>query len=297
MLRIAVAIACLLFGIVTVCADPWWSESYGRPTEAADSEQHKAAGAQEPPADHHRGTQGSPFIVKVLDPPNGDSIAQELAKDRDERASNDTATLRLTIMLVIVGLIQAGAIIYTALVTNKVANATKTAAEALPILERAYIFMVPIFSLSPPLEFPPVTRLDTADNPPPPQTFIVDYYFINHGKTPAIIKRIQARCAFAESIHTELGVLHTILINDDVALASGARFPRYASLHEERDWNSGDNEKTTALNNGDIRFRFWGVVVYDDIFGKEHVTIFNWAYSMMTGQFFASGGAPYNQRT
>jgi hypothetical protein len=47
----------------------------------------------------------------------------------------------LNILLVGTGLLQAGALVFTAVVSNKAANAAKAAAEAIPIMERPYIFI------------------------------------------------------------------------------------------------------------------------------------------------------------
>jgi hypothetical protein len=47
----------------------------------------------------------------------------------------------LNILLVVTGFLQAGALVYTAVVSNKAANAAKAAAEAIPTMERPYIFI------------------------------------------------------------------------------------------------------------------------------------------------------------
>jgi hypothetical protein len=133
MLRTAFALCLLIAGLKPALADQWWRESYDpsrRPTEAGQSQQSNSYTANKPTENHKDEAQTPPLVVDLLNPPNGSSITEELAKDREQRASDNKSVWIFSLFLVIVGIAQAGAIIYTALVTNKAANAAKDAANA-----------------------------------------------------------------------------------------------------------------------------------------------------------------------
>jgi hypothetical protein len=90
-----------------------------------------------------RGTEASPFAVKLMNTGQSDAQAAENkqranAKVMFERDATNK-TINLTLGLVIVGILQAFAILYTALVTNKAANAAKTAADAAITGQRPWI--------------------------------------------------------------------------------------------------------------------------------------------------------------
>jgi hypothetical protein len=82
-------------------------------------------------------------------------------------------------LLVATGLLQAIALGFTALVSNKAANAAKAAAEAIPTMERPYIF---IHGIS--------FRAGQGEQSAPRITYNVS----NNGKLAAIVENVSIRC-------------------------------------------------------------------------------------------------------
>jgi len=81
--------------------------------------------AQNRPTENERGTKEAPLIVEMTNPPNGDAIAAEMQKNREDQAAENR---RFNIFLIAVGILQAVALIYTSWTARKAANAAKAAA-------------------------------------------------------------------------------------------------------------------------------------------------------------------------
>jgi hypothetical protein len=103
------------------------------------------AAQQQPTADDNRGTKDAPLIIEMTNPPSGDAIAAEIKKNRDNQAADDRRSLIFNFLLVAVGVLQAGALIFTIFVTNKAANAATLAADVakdtLIATQRPWIFV------------------------------------------------------------------------------------------------------------------------------------------------------------
>src|ERR1700730_11898652 len=95
--------------------------------EIASPDQQKPAAHDQPPTDHERGTPAAPLIIEMNNPPNTNAIANELKKNRDNEATQEGRSFIFSLLLVLVGMGQGGVLLYTALVTNKAANAARDA--------------------------------------------------------------------------------------------------------------------------------------------------------------------------
>jgi len=109
--------------------------------ETSDKHQGTADTQKQQAAEDKRGTSESPVIVKVLDPPDANAKTDQDAEDRKERRANEGWNWRFNFLLVLVGVGQGGVLLFTALVSNKAANAAKVSADAVVSQLRAYISM------------------------------------------------------------------------------------------------------------------------------------------------------------
>jgi hypothetical protein len=228
-----------------------------------------------------------------------------------------------TAALVVVTVILIGTGIYQGLHLGRAANAAKDSADALPVLERAYVF-IRINSgvvdwirgiVESELAFRDknVVRAGVSRVP------IVDYQIINHGKTPAIVQAMSADLV-------KSAVLLDIRYNDDVTpgeivIPAGESFPPAADGRHALITYSGpitnyhkicrlaksdasgnktdieiDGRAAEALKEGRTFLWFYGHVVYEDIFGEERETCFCWRYDGRAGTF-QQHGRKENRRT
>ena len=107
--------------------------------EARSQNQQIPATQNQPSPEHERGTLESPIIVEMVNPPNGDTIAAEIKKNRDDQTAENWRAFIFNCLLVAVGVLQGGALIYTASVTFKAARSADRAARFFKSAERAHI--------------------------------------------------------------------------------------------------------------------------------------------------------------
>lgn len=260
--------------------------------ETGQPNQSKTQAAQQPTTDHDRGTRNSPLVIEMTNPPNGDAIAAEIKKNSEDQSAQDWRSIVFNSLLVAVGVLQSAALVYTALVTNKAANAAKAAAEHIPNVERAYILVKDMKAHIPP--GPPWP--DAV-----PRHVLVDISFRNYGKTPANISVAQILVQVSDHIPTDKDASRTI--NDPAA-----KLEIYAILgsgDSDRDWpvrNIPSDEPVTPqslhqLADGTKHLYCWGKVLYRDIFGKENPTKFCFRYDMKRKEFGPVGGFERNKST
>jgi hypothetical protein len=221
--------------------------------------------------------------------------------------SADWAIVWATLLL---GAITLGLALYTALLyrTTKVSSkAAQEGAEALPKLERAYLFEevemdtgTGVVEMQLRIAEEPDELIDTGfgrglrvKQPVSPLQY--SFKLVNYGKTPAVIKSITCGADHfnadfldrpsawqAERIETEKvlppGKAYTGQIIDNIPLDKAAL---------------GENKK------GRMFFKVYGKVVYEDVFGKTHETSWYWAYNGVADTFhpFRSAGQDYNYQT
>jgi hypothetical protein len=184
-------------------------------------------------------------------------------------------------------LIRADQLARRALIANRQsALAAKRAAEALPAVERAYVFIFP--------------ELEFWDDLPHSSgvgkyasRIGVKFRLENHGKTPAAIQSISARLKVLDDPpDNRLHVTVSILPGERILKSGGDWVPDASPVNCNIDEATADRiEKREEI------IWFYGSILYLDVFGTEHVTRFRWSWSPILEVFTARGDAPYNQRT
>jgi hypothetical protein len=166
------------------------------------------------------------------------------------------------------------------------ADAAKKSADALPILERAYLFVE--FSDS---NIQEVLAMYT-DNAST-RRIKVRFTIFNYGKTPAIVKAI-----FRTLLHIDGGMgepfyVESVLIEDEIIIASGAR----TEIYRVEDQRVLTDDGAVAIKERRCLVLFFGKVEYEDVFGNPHETTFWRRYEPGNNQMPQYGGKQYNKRT
>ncbi len=142
-------------------------------------------------------------------------------------------------------------------VTHTAANAAKSAAEALPNVERAYLFLASEF------------RHSQKPNAIPGTGDIIEaqFAFKNYGKTPAILTRIEAEVRTVTALPTELRE-RAVEIPPGLVIGSGEATPYFTAR------NLIVADDLPKIRTRERLVIFVGMVEYRDIFGKLHKTGF-----------------------
>jgi hypothetical protein len=169
--------------------------------------------------------------------------------------------------------------------TRIAAEAAKDSADALTQSERAQLFVIiqnqSIEGLIVPIRRSIQTNECRDENEIVRQNreTTVQCVFKNYGKTPAIVKEINLRLAYHESLPTEPVYIPRDTVLSEFMIAGG----------DETDTQQCELEGTltTAQAYRVVRAQnyiwFYGRVVYDDIFGREHQHRFLWRYGGARG--------------
>jgi hypothetical protein len=164
--------------------------------------------------------------------------------------------------------------LFTAL---RAAKAARTTAKALPMLERAYVFLD---------DDPCLTH---GDQRGPRGGLKVGFQFglKNHGRTPAVIRWINIRHQYLpeppEGVYDEAGPGEGRILGAGAAL----RFDHEDTIIPGADWDKAEA--------GDGSIWLHGRVVYWDIFKAQHETYFCWRYDHAGGAFSIADGASLNR--
>jgi hypothetical protein len=238
--------------------------------------------------DDKRGTEEAPLVVEVTNPPNGDAIAEEIKNYAGAQAQEGRETFVLNCLLVGVGMLQGAALIYTALVSNKAANAAKTAAEVIPVMERPYVFLHEM-------------RPDLFGTQHYTSGAAVTVVFHNHGRTPANIAVAKVITRFLDHVPTpadepsvsdKTNDLEKITIERVIGAGKNWEVdpPSYAI-------EKLDHAQSEQFRAGQMHLYCWGEIRYRDIFGKEHPTVFCRRLDLKRHRFDPVGGWDRNQGT
>jgi len=168
--------------------------------------------------------------------------------------------------------------------TRKATEAAVAAAEAIPKLERAHLF---IHSVGVKWSAIPSTLASKAYN----GKAVSDFQFINYGKTPAIIKSLSARLIVSSSPPNT--IVHNPNVPDmyDSVIEPGKRW--YPNPCRELQI---DEEQSNAISEREAFVWLYGSLVYDDIFGDQHITRFQYKAFGFGGEM-TQEDREYNERT
>jgi hypothetical protein len=168
------------------------------------------------------------------------------------------------------------------------AEAAKASAESVPNVERAYVFLrIERISFQ-------LRRIDTPSMRSPASSLSARFNFVNHGKTPAVIREIRA------------GVRRLPGDLPEDAWVEEARFPLAVNVlgsgqaFEGGGFQVGDEEAMTddaadLITAGGLFIYFYGHLVYQDVFGNDRETQFCWR---LTREHLEEwGGRAHNYRT
>jgi len=172
------------------------------------------------------------------------------------------------------------------IVTNKAANAAKTAAEALPILERAYTF----FTSATSEEIEKYIAED--DEKVEYYNVTIKYTYANNGRTPAIIKSLKFGAKYIEKRFPQ---------KSDVII--GGDLPADIVVTDKR----GDISGTVHFQISGIEIQkakhtvghifFWGEIGYEDVFDRYHTTGLCCQWHFRQSRFVISKSKELNYRT
>jgi hypothetical protein len=241
---------------------------------------------ESPPApSDDRGTDSRPLVIRgnvstsLPPPPTKEQIeaARHKAQD-DHRLTVATEELAwLTGALAAIALLQLVAFIWqlrlterTARDAEQAANAARVSAEALPKIERAYVFVEVLFAGGVPIE---------------DGRFGLDFIvrFTNHGKTPAIITLTRAYTLWSETPPTELVRTERAQREVPQGMVIGADGNYDLPLREVIDGGEwGDIHDVVR------RLYIVGVMEYEDVMGVSHRTGFCWHTYPLEGEIRTS---------
>lgn len=174
------------------------------------------------------------------------------------------------------------------------AEAAKKSAETLPRLERAYLFLQVTGQN---LKF----ALDMSERAQAAHTIAttrptVQFTFKNHGKTPALLKELTVVLEIPNDIDGPIEYTQRKEITGDDVIPAGGETQQF-----EETVVPGliYTQTIESIRQGRHGFRFFGRVVYEDIFQQEHETRFFWVYYGSVDRFqpHRDSGKPYNLRT
>ena len=221
--------------------------------------QEKPHTTPQPPYNDKRGTKDTPLIVEMANPPNGDAIAAEIKKNRDDQSTENRRSFIFNTLLMVIGLLQGGALIFTALVSNKAANAAKASADAVVSQLRAYVFVT-------------AARIHGFEQDGPPRLQI---RISNRGQTPAYRLTHKHGITYREaSVSRFRGDLFP---PDEEAPISVATLAPGIIQDAFIDVPLTPEHKATIRNGTHALFAY-GEIRYNDAFGKQRTSNYRLMY-------------------
>ena len=140
--------------------------------------------------------------------------------------------------------------------TKKAANAAKKAADALPVVERAYIFITTI-------SLPKIIKENIYE---------VSIIISNVGKTPAILSQIKSACILSERYPSKHGGIQGEFPRGGAIVPANDRM----EIKVKAKITKNDSEKIQAK---EIKLLCCGLIAYSDIWKVKHETGFCWEFT------------------
>jgi hypothetical protein len=176
----------------------------------------------------------------------------------DERIADYTLWLeRFTGLLALITTVQIGFLIRADRTARTSADAAKLAAEVIPKIERAYIFV----------------KVQLRDAPSPFPEITIDVGFYNHGKTPALITKLRAYPAILTTAPQRLNEFPGSENEVPQGLAVTAGGVYWTTVAQVV-----DQESYGQIKSGEITLFCVGRIEYDDILGSHNETGFCWQF-------------------
>jgi hypothetical protein len=228
--------------------------------------------------------------------------------ERHNGAVTAVATIVIATFTVVLAIVTRRA----ARLTRIAANAARDSADALPALERAYVFIEIEQNFIEAMRTIIQQSQDNREAAKAGNSVIVhtmprvNHQFVNHGKTPAIVKAISAELIHQAAMPEARYVGEPI--TGEIVIPAGQIYPAPAEIKGPPALNQYfkkttnlasriiDADSADDLRAGRSFLWFYGHVVYDDVFGKEHETRFCWCYDWLASTF-QQYGKEKNRRT
>ena len=236
------------------------AESSSKPNKETINTQQKTGSNQ-------RDSDQPPIVVKIIKAPNHKVETDKEAKTQEEKTSNDERLIQVTAVLAFIALLQlfvfawqAHRLRQTVEATKEAADAAKRSADALPAIERAYIFVT--------VDIPEINPSQDGTIPS-----MANFRLYNHGKTPAILKKVHfiIKLRDAYPTITEINSSPNPPIPDGIIISSNdSRVFDYTVIINTREWEQVDRHK--------IKLLCYGSIDYEDVFKESHITGFCWEY-------------------
>lgn len=170
---------------------------------------------------------------------------------------------------------------------NAANKSAKVAEDALTVLEKPYVFIDRRIALSKSIMEIKDFKALNADS----LCHIgVEYFIINHGRTPAIIKNLTTTMLIVANIPEHRTITGTPEIPTAIGMAQGVPDGPLKCL---------SNEAATVVICDEIlrgcKFLFfYGQISYRDVFSYEYLTGFGWRYFVNANIWNPAGGDEYN---
>ena len=210
---------------------------------------------------------------------NENAKAQRDERERLEKAANERGLTVGTWSLVFVTLFLVLATAVLGIATFIAAIAAKQAAEHIPRVERAYLFVVVNDeTFRKPLLDAYVLANSTNQDSLVIAPLSVEFSFENQGKTPAVVREISASISHLSELPpapTYIADLRLLPKNLYVAPSKPTEKTE-VSLQGPVSYRGA----TSICGRGDSFIWFFGRILYDDIFGNAHEHAFVWRFSM-----------------
>lgn len=158
-------------------------------------------------------------------------------------------------------------------------NTARLSAEALPRMERAYVFLAEN------------VELDEINRDGIYVMAKVQYPFKNHGRTPAILKEIHVASGFWRSSLPTMAAAIGGAIPDGLVLSAGEESRQFGCLMKTTvtDWDEAKD--------GGGYIAFFGRIIYTDVFGERHETGFCREYNFSRNRFVLAPNDQLNYYT
>ena len=254
------------------------SDSLGRPRHQPPVSQ--APKTEQSAAPDQRGSPNDPITVNVVPTAEQKATAEKDAANARLKATQDQKLVDYTGDLVIVGIVTFGIFVLqliafsvqacymrisakemrrTTYAAIRSARASQKAANHIPRVERAYLFLA--LTLKHELREHTLTTAGTRST--------IKFNFYNHGRTPAIINELHGMAKYwpgqqwpAMTDAGRLAVQTGVVVSGNSTISEDDYAIQFPLTKQERELAAA----------GEGRILFWGKIVYSDVFGNSRET-------------------------